>query len=283
MLALTITPWNLVGSRVRSHPLFFSPGRYLPEHTLFHIARAHPADEQMASFGQRRNGAPKPQRSIEPYVRPEFAAYMRRMQPVIKEAAARHNQPQRSGMTDEQFAEVIALLLYNEHNGWVEDLVEPLRVLTPLYQHSQIVLNGSGLGSNFSVWPTNLRPSVALEILYQQVPVPAPTRVITVPLKVAGSNINPAHYATRGALYAAITSEITQEELAIEYMAVNLERGVYRANYEQVPVSWRTLAAWHNQGIVRPDQVRANKCASDYIHRTSAYLETAYRLIHMEE
>lgn len=98
-----------------------------------------------------------------------------------------------------------------------------------------------------------------------------------------GSNIIPAHYATRGALYAAITSEITQEELAIEYMAVNLERGVYRANYEQVPVSWRTLAAWHNQGIVRPQQIRANKCASDYIRRTSAYLETAHRLIHAEE
>jgi hypothetical protein len=204
---------------------------------------------------------------------------METLRPTILMAAARHNRPALSGMSDTQFAEVIALLMYNEHNGWLEDEVEVLRVLTPFYQHAQISVNNSGLGSNFSVWPSNLRPSVALEILEQQVPVPAPTRVLTVPLHVAGSTIVPGSYTSQGELFAAITQEISQDDLAIEYLAANLERGMYRAQFENVPVSWRTLASWHNQGIVQPEQMRANPTALAYVQRTSAYLLVAHRLI----
>ncbi len=220
-----------------------------------------------------------PQLFLDPYVRPEVALFMEDHRMVIQEAAARHNVPVLSGMTDSEFATVIAVVLYNEHNGWVEDAIEPLRVFTPFYQQAQVVSNGSGVGSNFSVWPSNLRPSVALEILHQQVPVPPPTNIITVPLTVAGSQIAPADYPAQGKLYAAITQEITQDDLAIEYLAANLERGLYRAWYEGVPVSWQVLAAWHNQGIVRPEQIRANTCASDYIYRSAVYLDIAQELI----
>lgn len=230
-------------------------------------------------MGGQKSYLRAPELSIEPYVRPEFAAYIDSMQPYIIAAAKRHNRPIISEMSDEEFAQVIALLLYNEHNGWVEDDIEALRPFTPLYQGIQQVANEHGLGTNFSVWPSNLRPSVALEILNHQIPVPSPTYVITIPLQIAGSQIDVQEYDTQPALYADITKEITDDELAIEYLAVNLERGLYRAAYEGVPVSWRTLAAWHNQGIVRPEQIRANDYARDYVRRTAAYLDTAYYLI----
>lgn len=217
--------------------------------------------------------------TADPYVRPEFARRMERLRPLIREAAARHNHPHLSGMSDTEFAVVIALVLYNEHNGWFEDTVKLVRVFTPAYQYGQVLANQSGLGSNFSVWPSNLRPSVGLEIVRQEVPLPETSAVLRVPLTVKGSRIDPAAYSSRRELFAAITREITCDDLAVEYLAANLERGVYRARYEGVPVNWRTLAAWHNQGIVAPEQIRANPCASDYVRRAAAYLPRARNLV----
>jgi hypothetical protein len=232
-----------------------------------------------ATFGQRANLSSRPQLAIEPYVRPQLAQRMETLRPVILASAARHNRPALSGMSDRAFAEVIALLMYNEHNGWLEDEIEPLRLLTPTYEQMQVQINNSSIGSDFSVWPTNLRPSVALEILQGEVPLPEPTRVLTVPLRVAGSSIVPEEFSSQQALFSAISREICQDELGVEYLAANLERGLYRADYEGVPVSWRTLAAWHNQGIVQPAQIREHAWAREYIRRTSAYLPTARRLL----
>ncbi len=67
--------------------------------------------------------------------------------------------------------------------------------------------------------------------------------------------------------------------MAVEYLAANLERGVYRANIEDVPVTWRALAAWHNQGIVNAHDIRNNPTASDYVRRTASYLPAARMLI----
>ncbi|MFL5806284.1 MAG: hypothetical protein ACJ8CR_31710 [Roseiflexaceae bacterium] len=67
--------------------------------------------------------------------------------------------------------------------------------------------------------------------------------------------------------------------MAVEYLAANLERGLYRTRFEGVPVTWRALAAWHNQGIVSPEDIRQNLVARDYVRRTSAYLASAYALI----
>jgi hypothetical protein len=233
----------------------------------------------VAHVGLRASETRAPQLAIEPYVRPELADRMHTLAPVIQAAAARHNRPALSGMSNRQFAEVIAVLMYNEHNGWLEDEVEVLRVFTPLYEDMQAQVNRSGVGSDFSVWPANLRPSVALEIVRGEVPVPPPTRVITVPLVVSGSTVHPERYAAQPALLAAISREISQDRLAIEYLAANLERGLYRAHYEEVPVTWRTLAAWHNQGIVQPTQMRADRKVQTYIWRTGAYLPLARRLI----
>jgi hypothetical protein len=250
---------------------FFSQGVALASELSAALARGR-------YHGSRPNQARTPGLSIEPYIRPEMARRMQQIRPVILAAASRHNLPTISGMSDQEFAAIIATILYNENFGWLEDDIAPLRAVTPLYQDLQRRANESPLGSDFSVWPANLRPSVALEILRADLPL-ADTRVISVPVHVAGSQIDPDAYASQEELYAAITAEISRDDMAVEYLAANLERGLYRAAEEGAPVSWRTLAAWHNQGIVAPQATRTNPTASDYLRRAAAYLPAARALV----
>ncbi|NJN17265.1 MAG: hypothetical protein HC822_13805 [Oscillochloris sp.] len=219
-----------------------------------------------------------PATDVEAYVRPDLAQRMAYLRPTILAAAARHNHAELSGMTDQEFAAVIALIIYNENFGWLEDDVPPLRHFTPLYQDLQRQLNHRRPGSNFSVWPVNLRPSVAIEILEQRLPLPDGTWA-ELPLHVAGSRIDPDEYADRAALMAAVTDEISRDDLAVAYLAANLERGLFRAAYEDVAVDWRILAAWHNQGLVDPEAIRTNSTASDYLRRAAVYLPIAEDLI----
>ncbi len=231
-----------------------------------------------ATTGQRAADRRAPGPSIDPYVRPEFADEMRTLQPAILAAAHRHNRPELSHMSDYDFAVVIAQIMYNEHFGWFEERVTPVQAITPWYEDLQRETNAAGL-SDLSVWPANIRPSVAIEILRRQLPLPRSTSMLTVPVNVAGSKIDLKHYQSQSALYAAISAEISQPPLAVEYLAANIERGLYRAHVEGVPVTWRTLAAWHNQGIVSPRDIRNNATASDYLRRCSAYLGKARALI----
>jgi len=236
------------------------------------------ANRLQPSYGARVSDRAAPGPSIEPYVRPEFALEMRSLRPTIVEAARRHNRAEFSGMSDREFAVLIAALMYNEHFGWFEERVTPVQALTPLYEDLQRQTNETGI-SDLSLWPANIRPSVALEILRKQIPLPHSDNVIIEPIAVAGSAINPSTISSQQQLYALITAEITNPDLAVEYLAANLERGLYRARLEGVTVTWRTLAAWHNQGIVAPEDVRKNPTASDYVHRASAYFGTARALI----
>ncbi|NTU84187.1 MAG: hypothetical protein HGA45_33265 [Chloroflexales bacterium] len=231
-----------------------------------------------ARGGARPNPVDQPHPTIQPFVRPDLARRLEALRPTILAAARRHNRPELSGMTDAEFAAVIAVVIYNENFGWLEDDIAPLRIFTPLYQDLQRQANEQLPGSNFSVWPTNLRPSVALEILDRQLPL-ADSRVISVTVTVEGSRIDPADYTSREALFAAITAEISRDDLAVAYLAANLERGLYRASLDGAPVSWRTLAAWHNQGIVDPRLIRFNPTARDYVRRASAYLPLARALV----
>jgi len=102
---------------------------------------------------------------------------------------------------------------------------------------------------------------------------------MSVPVNVAGSRIDLESLQSQSTLYAAVSNEISQPALAVEYLAANLERGLYRAHFEGVQVTWRTLAAWHNQGIVSPRDIRDNSTAGDYLRRSSAYLGKARALI----
>jgi hypothetical protein len=225
-------------------------------------------------LGLRQHNLRTPGLAIEPFVRPDFATRIKKLRPHLLATAARHNPRAFSGLSNEEFATALVLILWNENNGWLEDDVEPLRFFTPLYQDMQRQVNSSPLGGNFSVWPANLRPSVALEILRNEVPL-ADGTTLTVPLLLSGSRIVPTAYTDQEALFAAITGEISQDGLAIEYLAANLARAVYRAHHEGMPVTWRTLAAWHNQGLVDPQAIRANPTAHDYLRRAAAYLTDA--------
>lgn len=202
---------------------------------------------------------------------------METLRPVILDAAARHNDPAISGMDDAAFAEIIALVLYNEHFGWLEEAVPPLRPLTPWYQAAQMTLNA--FGANLTVWPSNIRPSVALEMLRDELPVKGSPGHIVLDLHIAGSQIDPARYHTQAELYAAINSELIQPALAVEYLAANLERGVHRARHEGVPVTWQALAAWHNQGVVALEDIAANPTARDYVRRAAVYRDLARAFI----
>ncbi|MCX7791042.1 MAG: hypothetical protein N2378_10425 [Chloroflexaceae bacterium] len=237
-----------------------------------------PAPPDLAGFGAQSPPLVQPEPTIEPFVRPDLARRLERLRPVILAAAKRHNRAELSGMDDESFAVVMALIIYNENFGWLEDDVPPLRLVTPLYQQLQQAANQRLPGSNFSVWPVNLRPSVALEILKQQLPL-ADGQMIHVPVRVAGSRVDPAAYARPADLLAAINAEISRDDLAIAYLAANLERGIYRAALEGAPVTWQTLAAWHNQGIVNPRAIRVNPTARDYVRRAAAFLPLARALI----
>lgn len=236
------------------------------------LAYSYPTLQQTRSAPPTRPGP-----TIEAFVRPEFAARMHRLRATILKAAAQHNHPQLSGMSDYEFAVVMATILYNENFGWAEELVPPLRMVTPVYQSAQQQVNLHGLGTNFSVWPANLRPSVAAEILAGKVPL-ADGRVLHVPLRVSGSQIDLTAFSDQRTLFAALTAEISNDELAINYLAANLERGIWRAVVEGQPISWRTLAAWHNQGIVDPVAIRNNPTARDYVRRAAAYLPLARAL-----
>lgn len=241
-------------------------------------ALAPPTGAKSARLGSRPSAARAPGPTIEPFVRPDLARRMERLRPRILAAARRHNRPELSGLSDEEFAAAIAVVLYNENFGWLEDDIAPLRLFTPLYQGLQREANAYVPGSNFSVWPANLRPSVAFEILSRQLPLPD-AGVVSVPVSVEGSTIDPLAYPSRERLFAAITAEISRDDLAVAYLAANLERGLYRAAHDGAPVSWRTLAAWHNQGIVAPRLIRANPTARDYVRRASAFLPLARALV----
>jgi hypothetical protein len=214
----------------------------------------------------------------DPYVRPSFAAQIQELRPAILRAARRHNHPELSGMSDSEFAATIAQILYNEHAGWLEDAVPPLRAVTPAYQWAQIALN-QAVGTNFSVWPSNLRPSVAAEILRGELPVHGQPHPSSVPVAVSGTQIDLRQRRDERALYQAANAEISRADLAVEYLAANLERGLYLAKIEGVPVTWETLAAWHNQGIVAPAEIRRNPTATDYIRRAAPYRPLAERLV----
>lgn len=209
----------------------------------------------------------------EPFVRPEVAQRMPRLRATILAAAQRHNQPQRSGMDSCTFAETIATILHTEQTGWLEDALPILRPLTPAYQQLQIELNRR-FATDLTVWPANLRPSVAREILRGETPLPDPYGVLDLPLVIAGSRLD-----GQRADPVALTDEISDPFVSVEYLAANLERGVARARFEGVPVTWEALATWHNQGIVAPGIVQGNTQARYYLWRAAAYRTQAAELL----
>jgi hypothetical protein len=198
------------------------------------------------------------------YIRPDFRAAITRDRSRILTIAQKYNDRTQTNMSDTQFATVMVTILYNEHNGWLEDAFPAMRPLTPFYQEAQAVSNAL-LGTNFSVWPANVRPSVVREILTHHVP-----EVGIVPLAID---------APPDDAIPVLSQHIANTpDTAYELLGANLRRGVYRAQKENVVVTWQTLLAWHNAGIVHPQDIAQNASLQHYLSRAVPYIATAQTL-----
>ena len=198
------------------------------------------------------------------YIRPEFLSTVLRDRHTILAIAKRYNQRSVTQMSDEQFATVMVAILYNEHNGWLEDIVPGIRPLTPVYQHAQ-ALSNAWFGTNYSVWPSNLRPSVVREILSQTVPQVGD---VALPLELPISGDTPQRAQTLA----------NTPDNAYELLGANLRRGIYRAQHEGVVVTWQTLLSWHNAGIVDPSGIARNASLQHYLTRAVPYVSQAHAL-----
>ena len=187
-----------------------------------------------------------------PYVRPHVAQLVHTHRQHIIHVAHTYNQPALSGLTDVEFASILIMILYTEHHGWLEDVVPSVRALTPLYQDLQ-VLSNHHLGTNFSVWPANLRPSVIDEIRAEQ--------YISVPSTFTVSRNDPS----------SNNDLATNPATAIELLAANMARGVQRAHDAGIQVTTASILAWHNAGIVEPRRIAANRSVQHYINRALIY------------
>ena len=118
------------------------------------------------------------------------------------------------------------------------------------------------------------------KFLSRQVPLPAEKGTLEVPVRVAGSTIDLRTYGSQRELLAAIAAELADERLAVEYLAANLERGVYRARYDAahgshgVPSPHGTTAA----SLCPPLSPQAPRTSS-YIERAALYRDAARALI----
>jgi len=198
------------------------------------------------------------------YIRPSIAQNVFTQRAYILQLAHRHNHPQITHYDDSEFAATMITILYTEQLGWLEDSFPSIRPLTPFYQDAQVVSN-QWFGTNFSVWPANLRPSVVDEILANDVPG---VGRVAIPLDIP-TQLNAPRFANILA---------SQNNYAFELLAANLERGIIRAQAESVPVTWQTLLAWHNAGLVNPTQIAANHSLQHYLYRATFYRESAIAL-----
>ncbi len=223
--------------------------------------------------------------AAEAYIDPAFQLQMIRLRSQLLASAARHNHREWTGMTDEQFATVMAAQLYFEYNSTLAQRSNLGRTLTPLYQEAQDVANRVGMG-NFSVWPANLRPSVALSLLRGEMPyINRRNRaaVILYPITISGSQLQLAmqrHAGWEPAL-SAVANEIADPELAIEYLAANFEIATYRARFDWAPISWITFAGWHNRGLASPGAIVEHPELATILSNIERYFPAAIKLIYV--
>ncbi len=198
------------------------------------------------------------------YIRPSIKDTVTTHYDDIQRLAHTYNHPALSGMSDAEFASVMVTILYNEQLGWLEDVFPWLRPLTPIYQDAQVISN-QWFGTNYSVWPANLRPSVVNEIVTEQ-------RAHQRPSSASTHTLPPFPQSPYHTLLA------TNPDSALELLAANLERGIYRAHETGVAVTPQTLLAWHNAGIVDPTDIQASPSLQHYLARASVYTTTASQL-----
>lgn len=221
------------------------------------------------------------------YIQPAFEQQMRSLRSTILASAARHNRRPATGLSDEEFAVFMAAQLYYENNAVLRQRGEIARMITPVYQEAQNVVNQIGFG-DYTVWPANLRPSVARSLLLGELPYideddrPA---ALTIPITIVGSALQPAmqEQGDWQPSLSAVAAEIVRPRLAVEYLAANFEVASYRAELDRAPISWITFTAWHNQGVVSAAAISEHSQLASVLPEVASYLPAAMRLIYIPE
>ncbi|MFZ9858690.1 MAG: hypothetical protein ACO3F2_10235 [Roseiflexaceae bacterium] len=197
------------------------------------------------------------------YVRPHVAQLINTQRLHIKHVAHTYNQSDISGLTDNEFASILVMILYTEHHGWLEDVVPNIRTFTPLFQELQVISNDR-LGTNFSVWPANLRPSVIDEIRQENTPLES----------VFFFKVTTKHHTSN--------ELATDPSSAIELLAANMARGIRQAHRTNMPVTTESILAWHNAGLVDAQLIADNRSVQHYISRAMIYHTMAQSMVRDE-
>ena len=207
----------------------------------------------------------------------------------IRSSAQRHNPPF-SGLSHDQFAAIMVSIIMNEQQAAAPEIV--LDILDCLQEFAVDVFD-----MEFSVGLVNFRLSVVGEIISATLPQnneDGRPQVSTVPLapiqgidngtifielapwqmdSVYGPNLVEVPATTAN---EALSRIIADDALAIEFLATNLERGVYAMKQagllgisEERTV--KSLAAWHNKGIVSPSLIDRNNEATSYAQSSWKY------------
>src|SRR5262245_20858980 len=71
--------------------------------------------------------------TIVPYISPPFEQEMLQLKPTILAAAARHNVAELSKLDDQEFAVILAQILYSERVGWLDARFAIFRPLQPAF------------------------------------------------------------------------------------------------------------------------------------------------------
>jgi RHS repeat-associated protein len=175
------------------------------------------------------------------------------LKPVIIDSAERHNDFARSNLTDEAFAALMAAHLNRESR---------LGVLTKRYLWDIAGDFAARLGLNTSIGIANIRPGVGAQILFGVNPgIPGCFEYNVEGSEILdlwntlpeGSHNYPYGESKEDVIQAFIVNELFDDELSIEYLAANIERGFDRADYFGIEPSVFNLGNWIWSGEMQAD------------------------------
>jgi hypothetical protein len=194
------------------------------------------------------------------------------LKPAIMDSTSRHNSFARSNLTDEAFAALMAAHLNRESR---------FGVLTPRLPWDIAGDVAARFGLDTSIGIANIRPSVAAQILFGVNPdVPG-----CFEYNVAGSEIinlwntlpvgfynYPFGESKEAILQAHLVNELLNDELNIEYLAANIERGFDRAEYFGIEPSVFNLGNWLWRGVQHVEIIKDELQRGNDVYRHGAAL-----------
>ncbi len=189
-------------------------------------------------------------RTANIYWPPDEIASIKALLPAIKRSAQLHNPPN-SNLDDTAFAALMITALHWE--GRLPGNAKPRTLNNWLHDTGSDLATAGGLWDG-STGIANIRPSVALELRQEGYKIQGSSYAEDI---IAACEVSPFQF---------LAFELQIPEVSIEYLAANLERGVYRVRAQGLEPSAFNLAAWLNTGTYTPvgfeDRKIGNKATS---------------------